>query len=356
MLFGIEFDSGAAVSGYIVGDGFVETARIELRNAGELVFEGDAGHPRDALVVAGRHRTGLCGFTIDETMAPGLSAMDSLEIREKETGVLIYRRPQPQFAQKRVLRLDTHLFPMWRLDQALNERFQYAANAIDALGRETTTQMFVMHHVNSIYLSGRLLYKNFQQQIEGHFDVVFTMHHPYEELAERLIVLAQIKRTNSKILGLRENMSLKSTMAFAQALPLEDEKALAVALRTIPNPVARVFANPVTRQLTASAPEEMPTKFSVTAALSVLSSFAVVGLRRAPATFGRAVSELADLREDMPTPSALPGVTALARMLKRSREVDWLIERDLALYHHIAEAYRGAQTRPAAARPPNAPA
>ena len=53
----------------------------------------------------------------------------------------------------------------------------------------------------------------------------------------------------------------------------------------------------------------------------------------------------------MPENAKLPGVTALARMLKRTREVEWLIEQDLALYHHIADAYRSSELpdRPALA-------
>jgi hypothetical protein len=205
--------------------------------------------------------------------------------------------------------------------------------------------MFLLSSIGSVYLSGRLLYRAFQQYLEGHFDVIFSMHHPYEELAERLIVLAQIKRTGSGILGLRENMSLESTMAFAQALPLDNERDLARALRDMPHPVARVLANPVVRQLTTSTPEEMPTRSAVSMALSTLSTFQVVGLRRAPRAFAGAVCELTGLDPGAsPEAGHLPGVTALARMLKRTREVEWLIEQDLALYDHVADAYRASGT------------
>ncbi|MDE3177495.1 MAG: hypothetical protein KGM15_15450 [Pseudomonadota bacterium] len=340
MLFNVEGDSGEFITGYVVCDGFVDTARIALTSAGAVVWEGLADHPREALVTAGRHRTGLCGFALSEQHVPGLARMADLEIRDQASGVLIYRRARPHHVARRVLRLETHLFPLWRLDNALNGQFQYCANQIEACGRETTTQMFVLSLIGSVYLSGRLLYRAFQPQIEGHFDVVFQMHHPYEELAERLIVLAQIKKSGSGILGLRENMSLEPTMAFAQSLPFDDERKLARALRDIPHPVARVLANPVVRQLTTSSPEEMPSKSGVAAALTTLSSFAVVGLRRAAGTFSRAVGEHLSLRQPLPDNAALPGVTALARMLKRSREVDWLIEQDLALYHHVADAHR----------------
>ena len=189
--------------------------------------------------------------------------MDDLEIRDCASGALIYRRLQPQHVIRRILRLETHLFPLWRLDNAMNGHFQYYANQIEACGRETTTQMLMLSLIPSVYLSGRLLFRAFEADIVGNFDVVFTMHHPYEELAERLIVLAQIKRTGSGILGLRENLSLEPSMAFAQALPLDNEKALTLALRDIPQNVARVLANPVVRQLTTTTPEAMPGKSAV---------------------------------------------------------------------------------------------
>jgi len=341
MLFNVDCDRGDFLSGYVVGDGFVETLRIVVSQYGEPVYEGAADNLIAPLVQAGRHQTGFCGFALDEAAIPGLAAMEDLEIHEAASGVLIYRRPAPDHAARRVLRLESHLFPLWRLDGALRPRFQYAANRIETLGRETTMQMFLLSGVGSVYLSGRLLYRAFAHLIEGKFDVVFAMHHPYEELAERLIVLAQIATTDSGVLDLRANLSLGPTIAFAQSLPLADERALARALREIPAPVARVLANPVTRQLTTATPEEMPGKSALATALTTLASFAVVGLRRAPKTFAAALGELTGLPEAPPESTSLPGVAALARSLKRTREAEWLIEQDLALYAHIAEAYRG---------------
>lgn len=340
MLFNVEEDRGDFVSGYVVCDGFVDIARVSFSSRGGVVHEQLADDVRQGVLASGRHQTGQCGFAVDEAVVPGLAAMDDLEIRDCSTGALVYRRRGAHHLSRRILRLETHLFPLWRLDNALNGRFQYSANQIEACGRETATQMFHLPHIPSIYLSGRLLYRAFQPNIEGQFDVVFSMHHPYEELAERLIVLAQIKKTGSGILGLRENMSLEPTMNFAQSLPLDNERALARALRDIPQSVARVLANPVVRQLTTTTPEAMPSKTAVASALSTLSTFQVVGLRRAAATFANAFMELTGLDSDLPDNAKLPGVTALARILKRTREVEWLIEQDLALYHHIADAYR----------------
>ncbi len=341
MLFNVEHDVGLAVAGYIVPDNASDTLQIVVRSGGRDVLVRPADDPRDALVAAGRHQTGLCGFNLDEAVLPGLAGMDDLEISDAESGMLIYRRLQHQHVAKRILRLESHLFPLWRLDAALTGRFQYAATQIENHGRETTTQMFLLNQFNSVFLSGRLMFRSFQQYVENRFDVVYTMHHPYEELAERLIVLAQIKKLGSGILGLRENMSLEATMIFAQSLPFEDEKALGRALRKMPSQVAQVLANPVIRQLTTSQADEMPSPGGVSTALSVLSSFSLVGLRRAPASFERAVSELCGFSlESSGALAKLPGVTSLAKTLRRTREVEWLIEFDLELYEHIARAYR----------------
>ena len=282
MLFNVEEDLGFEVSGYVVCDGLSDSARLVFESGGRIVYEGLAELPREALVNAGRHHTGLCGFCVDNEMAPALHKMDDLVIRDADSGTLIYRRRRPEHIMKRVLRLESQLFPSWRFDNALNPYFQYAANQIEAYGRETVQQMLVLWNVSSVYLSGRLLYRAFQQHLEGQFDVIFSMHHPYEELAERLIVLAQIRKSGSGILGVRENMSLEPVMAFAQKLPLDNERQLARAFRDMPLPVARVLANPVVRQLTTTTPEALPTKSAVSAALATLSTFQVVGLRRAP--------------------------------------------------------------------------
>ena len=95
-----------------------------------------------------------------------------------------------------------------------------------------------------------------------------------------------------------------------------------------------------------TTPEAMPSKSGVASALSTLSAFQVVGLRRASATFASALAELTGIRDELPENAKLPGVTALARMLKRTREVEWLIEQDLALYQHIADAYRSSADLP----------
>jgi hypothetical protein len=341
MLFNIEADHGGVVSGYVVPDGFVESPNIVVRHEGRDILARPADEVRAALVVAGRHETGACGFTIDEQAVPGLGAMEDLEIYEVETQTLLYRRRRAHHVSKKILRLETHLFPLWRLDSALNSLFQHSVNQIENMGRETSTQVFVLNHVNSAYISGRILYKNYSYYAESKFEVIFLMHHPLEEFAERLIILAQIKKTGSGILGTRDNLSLRTAMDFAQSLSFHDDKALRRELRNIPTGVAQILANPITRQLTTSTPDEMPSNRGVSLALDTLSSFSVVGLRRAQGTFMQALAELVGVESAyLAGPTKLPGVAALAQMLKRTRAADELLEQDLEVYHHIANAYR----------------
>jgi len=344
MLFGIEADHGAVISGYVAPDGFSGSPTIVVRHAGQDVLVRPADELRIPLVTAGRHETGACGFTIDEQAAPGLGGMADLEIYDVETQTLLYRRRRPHHIAKKVLRLESHLFPLWRLDAALNSRFQHSVNQIENMGRETSTQLFLLNLVDSSYLSGRVLYKNYTYYVESKFDVVFIMHHPLEELAERLIVLAQIKRSGAGVLGMRDNLSLKPALDFAQSLPFHDEKALGRELRNIPREVAQILANPVVRQLTTSTPDEMASSRAVSTALDTLATFALVGLRRASGTFTRALAELTGVPfEDLPPMTKLPGVTALAQLLKRTRAMHGILEQDLELYDHIANAYRKSE-------------
>ena len=342
MMFNLESDVGDVICLYLAPDSVAGTAKIVVRSEGSEVLALTANEPRYALVEGGRHQTGQCGFRIDEEILPGLSGLQDLEICEAESGVLVYRRPPPEPLDKKIFRIETHLLPLWRLDDALKSRFQYFARGVDGHGRETTTQMFQLNHIHSVYLSGRILYSNYRHYIESkQFDTIFIMHHPYEEMAERLLMLGKIKKVGVGVLGMRENFSLNSTIEFAQSLPLHDESALRKKLYQMPSDVAHAMADPIVRQLTARSPDEPPRGRAVSTALDALASFTVFGLRRDPRTVRAAVAELAGLDpSSLPALDTLHPVGPLARSLKRSRAVEVLLEKDLELYDHIAHAFK----------------
>jgi hypothetical protein len=114
-------------------------------------------------------------------------------------------------------------------------------------------------------------------------------------------------------------------------------------LRETPRGIDRILANPVTRQLTCEQFDQTPGGRALTTALDTLASFEIVGLRRSPAPFLNAIAEVGNISPDtMPPLSTLPGVTTLAKALKRSREFDGLLELDLQVYAHVAAAYKKA--------------
>ena len=189
MLFNIEKDEGHRLFAYVVPDGYSATPTIRILSGDELMLCCTANETRQALVAAGRHETGQCGFNIGPELLPTLADLSDLTIVEEETGLLIYRRPLSRRIQRKILRLETHLFPLWRFDAAFRDKMQYFQTGLEQFGRETVTQMFLMNDIDSVYVSGRILYKNFAYWIENGFGVATVIRNPYEELAERLLVL-----------------------------------------------------------------------------------------------------------------------------------------------------------------------
>ena len=343
MLFSLEQDSGDRLILYAAPDGFSGAPRLRLAAGGRDIGICDANELRTSLVSAGRHETGLCGFNIDEALIPGLRDLHDLTLTDADTGILIYRRPPPDRLQLKMLRLETHVFPLRKCDAALGPHFQHFACGLEHWGRETVTQLFLLNGVDSVYLSGRILYKNFATYIDNGFEVVTILQAPHAEFAERLLVLSLLGEASAaSCLGERDASRFRPAIEYAAALPLDDTKNLRRALARMPDSVAMLLANPLVRQLTTSTPDEMPGGGGVAAALDMLASCAFVGLREDPThiteTLGASLG--LDPAEISPPPK-FPRVAPLAEFLKETRLVDHLIERDLEVFGFVEGAIGG---------------
>jgi hypothetical protein len=346
MLFNLESDDRHQVVGYIVPDAFSTVPVLRIANGETVHLTLPANEIREALVTAGRHETGQCGFRLDGTLLPGLAEMDDLQIFDHETNVLIYRRHRPGMIESKVLRIETHIFPLWRLDDCFQSRFQYHVKGLEAQGRETVTQLFHLNHVESVYLGGRILYKNYAHHIEAGFKAYMILQEPHAELAERLLIASKLRHIGTFHLGMRDQLAFEPVMNFAEQLDFNDEKALRKALRAMPHDVAVALANPTVRQLTASTPDEMPSGGAVAAALDIASSFAVIGLRERPRPMLDALGELFDLAPDsLPNLPNFGAVASLASTLREIGVVEHLLEKDLEFHHAIAHAIRTASPR-----------
>jgi hypothetical protein len=345
MLFNIERDEGNRIVGYVVPDTFSGTAAIRITDGQRDLMVLQCLEERAALVAAGRHATGQCGFTIDETLVADLSRQEGLEIYDNETNILIYRRrPPTEVIQKRVFRLETHLIPLWRLDDRIERHFQYFHKGIERHGRETTTQVFVLSNSSSLYLSGRLVFKAFESYIDEKFCCIAVLRDPYMELAERLLALKLVRKLANQLplLGARDMISYGPAIEFAETIE-QDEKQLRRAFATMPKAAIANLANPLTRLLAARTPEEVPTKGAIATALGTLSGFSVVGLRERQDLF---LAQIADLfgtsAETLPAMPDFSRTAELCRVLRNVPEVEVLIEQDLEIYSHLKSAIEQA--------------
>src|SRR5579863_2940972 len=318
MIFNIHQDSGDRVSGTVIPDSFSAVCRIRvLSRKRELkVFPTDEFNPGAREL--GLHETGMVDFSINEKSLPGLSKFDDLELREAESGLLLYRRFRPGMIRGKFLRLEMQLSPLSRLDDALKDRFQQFYDGIEGLGRAGTTQIFNLTQP-SIYASGRIFIKNFMFCVNHGFKVMTLIRDPYEELADRLIFLGGQGERSEDVLEERERLTLRPAIEFVRGLSLDDERATWRALRRMPMEVALTLSNPAVRQLTAHTPDEQTRESAVAGALDTLSQFDLVGLGSEPGEFRRAFSELIgeELDEALLAPSDRR-VASLANAIRHS--------------------------------------
>ena len=104
--------------------------------------------------------------------------------------------------------------------------------------------------------------------------------------------------------------------------------------------MAALFTDPLVRQLSVANPDDMAPGGAVGIALDVLASCAVVGLRKDPAYFAQAMAGWLGLAPDSFTTIPIyPRVPPLASLLRETRTVDHLLERDLEVYETVRRAY-----------------
>lgn len=341
MLFNVEADRGAQIVGYFVPDDFTATPSLRIVDQSGEIAVVACNEARPSLVVAGRHATGQCGFNIDESIVPNITGNDTLALYDADTGLLVYRRRNSaQVVHERILRIETHLFPLWRLDNAVEHKFQYFHKGVERYGRETATQMFLLKEATSLYISGRLSFKAYETYTDDEFKCVVILHEPYEELAERLLTLKHVKSFGDELLGARDMVAFDAAIEFAQELRL-DEAGLRRAFDAMPKAVIGLLTNPVTRQLTQEAADSAPVKGAVGRALDALSRCAIVGIREHQAFFVEQLEELCGLAfGGLPDIASFPAVAELAGLLRRIPEVELLIEQDLEVYFTVQDAIR----------------
>lgn len=340
MLFNIEHDRGAVIEGYLIPDGFSEEASILVTRDDGTAVVLPCDQPRPAVVASMRHATGMVGFRIDTSRMPDLASQRRLVIQDAKTGLLIYRRPPvDKPVPLKLLRLELNIVPMLKFDAYCGSHFQYAISAVERFGHETTLQAFHLNAETSVYISGRLLLRNYEDFLDKGFKVIADIPDPYYEMACRLFILKRLAKGPVTFLGDRDRLILAPAAEHFAEVDLEDDKVVKRALKKAPDKVRSVLMSPITRQLVCTYPEQRVTRRDVAPAISTLSRFVVVGHGDDHAHFQQAVGELLSL-PPMNIP-IIPRHSILEELAERLRAMpiaELMLEEDLIFDHYVRQA------------------
>ncbi|MDB5590867.1 hypothetical protein [Enterovirga sp.] len=349
MLFSVQADTGSAITGYLVPDSHSARTSVVVSSDGVELLRMETAESRDALVQAGRHDTGLCGFTVDEGVVPGLAGLADVELREAESGILIYRRCPPEAVlEKKLFRLETNLLPLAKLDRAIRPAFRFHYPSIDRHGLETTQQIFLLENHGSLYASGRVTLRSYEGYLEKGYASIALIQEPFDELAERILVLRLIGQGFSSFLGPRDASLFETAVALATELPIDGSpKDMRRALRGMPESAANALSNPLARQLTTRSPGEQLTRTAVSASLTALASFELIGLRDRADAFVETLADMLAIETDaLPALEPIGAVKQLGQLLRQCPPAELLLEHDLALYEQVRGAFKKSGIEP----------
>ena len=347
MLFNIERDNGQVIEGYLVPDGFSEQPWIEVFGNEGLLAELPCDRVKISIVEANRHETGLIGFLLDDTVIRDIKDRDFLLIRDKKTKILIYRRArEASLITQKILRLETQLLPQIGIDRELSRHFQYYINSAEHYGDETVQQVFHLDQVKSIYMSGRLLIKNYTSFLNRDFKVFALLQDPYYEMAERLIFFAKHKQLNLDFLATRDRLLLSPLMSYFSEFSFQDEATISKKIKQIPVDYRKLLRSPVVRQLTTADPNGEVSYGSVSAALDLLSRMEFIGTRSKLNDFEAAMSTYFD-QDDLGTGASRPNskIQWLADILSNIPSIQNLLEEDLILFHYCNTALKTVEAQ-----------
>jgi hypothetical protein len=342
MNFSVYQDTGTEIHGYLVPDGLSTQPRIYVRINGEnKIFQVACWVFVEGARSQGLHNTGNVGFVLNDENVPGISLAAQVEISEPETGIVFYRRAQPgQFIPRKVLRVETSYVPSSELDLCLKPHFQFFENGVEHHGFETVRQMMEILHQPSVYVSGRILTKNFRIYIDYNIDTtMISLRDPFYELAMRLIVFSRYNKHNFKFVSPRDKILFKPIMDLFDGLPVQDEAAVERSIRNAPKDVINLLSSPFVRQLVADSPSDLPDLDDVARALDALSAFTLFDAGRDDATYPHLIEELFELPEGtVQMKPQLELVRRLADVLRKIGRVEQILEADLVLFHFIRKA------------------
>jgi hypothetical protein len=340
VFFHIDDDKGEAISGWLAPDNPSAVPKILVRRPGEEDLEILATIERPDVRDLGVHVTGLVGFVIDDTIVKGLPGIEDIELLEAETGILIYRRfKKGKHIERKFFLFDSSVRPIEKLGGRSRNLFTLTYPSTERYGFETMLVLINNNFNKSIFMSGRSSYPRYSHFLSNaQFATAALLNDPFEELAQRLVILSLIQKSDSTHMLPLLFTGLTALTKFARDLPVDDSKAMLAKFRNLTDEEREALMSPMTRMF-GCIPGETPERRHVTAALENLASMDLVGVRSRFRDFSALLAGILghDLTGDY-EPVVHPSIGALADRLSRISIVADLLEDDLALYSFAEES------------------
>lgn len=340
MLFNVQRDAGHLVEGYLIPDGFSDVPNVLVSDDDGKIAEIPCDQLHQSVLTAGRHETGLVGFKLTEENIPQLASRSTLCIRDSKSELLIYRRPfQTQQINMKLVRFETQLLPHVAIDRQMYNLFQYALPSLERFGNETTLQAFHLDNMTSMYLSGRLQVRNYQEFLDKGFKAIALLTDPYYEMALRIAMLKRFSSIKPVFLGDRDQMTLSPAIEYFGDVDIKDTRAIGNALKKAPQKVRMALLSPTTRQFACSDADQPSTRRDIAAAMDAISRFEVIGHINDTLTFASSLSELLNVdMELIPIVQRNQAINGIASELRTLAVAETYLEDDLILDYYIRQA------------------
>ncbi len=340
MNFHIDMDAGTVISGWLIPDNPADVPefRIKIPDRKEVSFSANV--LRSDLRDLGIHATGLAGFHIDEQYIVDLADQRDLTIYEVGSGLPIYRRFNPQaHIERKLLLMDVGAFPQIAMLRQLMTCFTQSYPVVERLSLETIGALLSLSYARSVFISGQPNWmRHGPTARERGFLTAALLRDPFEEMAERLLFLANVSKRPST------NPTNGAVARYADLLPVvrtidfSDEKSVLTSFRGLSSDKRRLLRSPMTSMF-GSTPDEELQRRNVAVALDNLAQIDIVGTRTH-------FSEFTGMLDDylgISTPSeyelsTIAGTTELAEVLRGIGLVADLLDEDVALYSFACEA------------------
>lgn len=342
MRFKIDEDTGTRIVGWVLPNNPSLSPRIRILVDGKQHKTIDADQFRPLLKEQGWHNTGICGFVLDDKTVPDLAKIVDLELRDDASNVMIFRRrPKQGLVEAKLFRLEPQIVPRASLNDVLAPHFHLTYIDLEHEGEETLTSILSIPFSNSLYLTGRIFFRAFENQIQNRgFKTAILLRDPFHELAERLLVLKLLATDTGGRAALFAGDIRKASRRFRD-VELTSTESIRSALRAMDETARVVLAHPLTRLLACTAPTQGVNRSSLGTALAILSEFDVVCPSDSASRFLEMLGAALEISEPLQTQQKAgshDSVVALAEVLQALPDAHAMIEYDLQLYRMIMDA------------------